>query len=51
MQFDAQAGLQERAGHPGGCQPQQATGARQLGFDFGLGVALDGFQWGDRVHG
>ena len=43
VQLDAQAGLQERAGDPIGCEPQQTLGARQLSFDERGGVTFDGF--------
>ena len=51
VQLDAQAGLEERARHPGGRQAQQAAGVLQGGFDEGLDVLGDGFERSDCVHG
>lgn len=51
MQFDAQSRLEKGTRHPGGREPQQTARPGNLGFNFGLSVALDRFELGDRIHG
>ena len=50
MQLQAQAGLEERARHPGGGKAEQAARAGQLGADLGGRVALEGLELRDVGH-
>jgi len=44
VELDAQAGLEERAGHPGGREAQQAVSLLQNCFDKGADVLRDGLE-------
>jgi hypothetical protein len=51
MKLDPQSGLEKRARYPRGRKAQQSAGAGEFVGDFGGGVAFDGLELGDGVHG
>jgi hypothetical protein len=50
MQFEAFAGLEERARHPARRQPQQSAAIGQGGFNQGRDFAFDNFQRSYGIH-